>query len=157
MNEDNDSELSDEEDPAKLAIETGSLSPRKGPTAPGTPGLHPGTPRRGGIGSHSAVPAMAMGLSDAIKEAVHQEEDADRHRRKARPMKSLPAPRVPSLGQLRTQAVAAYDAGSREREHARTKPAENVVAAPAQAGPKIPSSHRHRKQLCPVRSFVSAV
>eukprot|EP00967_Tisochrysis_lutea_P102921 scaffold155174_cov33-Tisochrysis_lutea.AAC.3 len=109
MNEDNDSELSDEvggtgvlvsvrrmlcscltpwpsctsfalhgrtlqEDPAKLAIETGSLSPRKGPTAPGTPGLHPGTPRRGGIGSHSAVPAMAMGLSDAIKEAVHQEE-----------------------------------------------------------------------------------
>jgi hypothetical protein len=74
MHEDNDSELSDEEDPAKLAIEAGSLSPRKGPTVPGTPGLHPGTPRRLGLGGMGGALPMHMSLADAVKEAVHKEQ-----------------------------------------------------------------------------------
>lgn len=85
-------------------------------------------------------------------------QDAVRHRRKGRPVKALPPPKVASLPSLRRQAAASYAAAWREREQTPSKAGEATVPSPAEtSSARTPLGARQRKQMCPVRSFVSVV
>jgi len=146
-----DSDLSDEEDTLKVQAPQ-SLSPRKG-AAPGTPGHGPGTPRRG-----AAVPAMAVGLADAIGKAVEAEEDANRHRRKGRVVKALPKPKYGATAEMRQlykKAAADYNAAMEAREAARAANAANAAPAAAAEDRAAAAGFKRRKQICPIKSFIT--